>query len=139
MKVVIEQAHDSVVLASIHKHLSTQDKITMADCIRRSNTMWIGKVDGEVVCIWGVSLPSVLSDRAYLWLWTTEGVKDHPFVFIRKAQIVVADLLKEYSVIVGHCVVGAKNSIRWLKWLGAKFDAPDGNLIPFQIRKKENG
>jgi hypothetical protein len=108
----------------------------MADSLRISNTIWIGKVDGELACVWGVVLPTIMSDRAYLWLWTTEKIKEHPFVFVRRAQIVVAELLKEYSVVVGHTVVGARNSIRWLKWLGAKFGEPDGDLIPFQIGRK---
>jgi hypothetical protein len=136
MNVVIEQAPGSIALTAMHKSLSKKDRITMADSLRISNTIWIGKVDGELACVWGVVLPTIMSDRAYLWLWTTEKIKEHPFVFVRRAQIVVAELLKEYSVVVGHTVVGARNSIRWLKWLGAKFGEPDGDLIPFQIGRK---
>jgi hypothetical protein len=135
MNVVIEQVTDPMTIHNIQSGLSTMDRATMAACIKNSNEVWIGLVDGKVACTWGISLPTLLSDQAYLWLWTTDLVKEHPFVFIRRAQIVVERLSKEYNI-VGHCLVGATNSIRWLKWLDAKFGEPDGDLIPFQIRKK---
>jgi hypothetical protein len=46
-------------------------------------------------------------------------------------------MLRRYKVIVGNCIVGEDKSIRWLKWLGAKFGKPEGNKVPFVIRAKD--
>jgi hypothetical protein len=45
-------------------------------------------------------------------------------------------MLQRYPTIVGNCIVGEYKSIRWLKWLGAKFGRPEGNKVPFVIRAK---
>lgn len=143
MRVSIERIDDPAMIVAITRPLPNKDKQMMDDCYRTSAAIWIGLVDNAVACVWGVALPTILSNRAYLWLWTTEVVKDHPFVFIRRAQIVVQELLEEYEFITG--VVDAnnpssRNSIRWLKLIGAKFTrSPNNGMIPFEIRKAQHG
>ena len=104
--------------------------------VTMSTTMWAGSVDGKLLCLWGLVPPTLLSDQAYLWLHTTEEAKEHEFVLVRRSQIELAKMLKEFPRIIGHCNVGAEQSIRWLKWLGATFGQPDGRLVPFVIRKQ---
>lgn len=118
--------------------LSAHDREIMDHCIAFSSDVWTGYVDGEVACMWGVAPPSLLSTRAYLWLYVTDLVNDHQFVFVRHSQMVIKKLLEEYDLITGHFVIGGPDSKRWLKWLGATFGEPEGNLIPFQIRKKDD-
>ena len=43
--------------------------------------------------------------------------------------------LRQYPSVVGHAIIGSTKSIRWLKWLGAKFGAPQGTAIPFRITR----
>ena len=100
---------------------------------------WTGYVDGRLVCCWGLIAPSMLSNQAYLWMYTTDAVRDHQFLLVRHSQKVIEGALRDYEVIVGHCLVDAKDSIRWLKWLGATFGEPDGHAIPFAIRRRSNG
>jgi hypothetical protein len=102
-----------------------------------SQSIWYGEIAGEFIGMWGTIPPTLLSDHTYLWVYTNERVKDHTFVFIRHSQIAIAEILEEWMVVHGHAVVGADKSIRWLKWLGAEFDQPEGNLIPFVIRRKD--
>ena len=102
-----------------------------------SPTMWKGIVDDRLLCIWGVIPPTLLSDRAYLWLITTEAVKDHEFILVRRSQIEIKQILKRYKAIYGHCQVGADRSVRWLRWLGATFGEPEGRLVPFVIRSQD--
>ena len=90
--------------------------------------------DGKVAGFWGIVLPTLISDRAYLWLYTTPALDDHQFVFVRQSQIWIKETLKEFPLIVGHAFAARTKSIRWLKWLGAKFLQPEGRLIPFEIR-----
>jgi len=119
-----------------HVKLTVKESEIMRNCIAMSADVWTGYVDGEVACLWGVAAPSLLSETAYLWLYTTDLIKSHPFTLIRHSQVEIQKLLEVYKVITGHCVIGATSSVRWLKWLGATFGEPDGKLIPFQIRKK---
>lgn len=86
--------------------------------------------------MWGTIPPTLMSDHTYLWVHTNEKVKDHQFVFIRHSQIAIAEVLREWQVVHGHAVASAAKSIRWLKWLGAEFFEPEGNLIPFEIRRR---
>ncbi len=108
---------------------------TMDFCLMMSITMWAGYVDGKLACMWGVIPPSLMSDQAYLWLYTTDVIKEHQFLLVRHSQMVIEEILKSYSSVVGHATLGAEKSMRWLKWLGAEFGYPSGNLIPFRIRR----
>jgi hypothetical protein len=102
----------------------------------RSTDTFVGYSDGKPACIYGVVLPSLLSNSVYLWLLTTELVDQHKFLFIRHSQLVIEDLLKEHSQIRGDCQAGDLRAQRWLKWLGAEFLRPKNDKsIPFMISK----
>ena len=109
---------------------------TLHECMRISAYIFVGKADGQVACIWGLIPPTLLSDQAFLWLLHTDLVHEHQFTFVRQSQRVMETMLRRYKVIVGNCIVGEDKSIRWLKWLGAKFGDPQGNKVPFVIRAK---
>jgi hypothetical protein len=108
---------------------------TMDFCLLMSTTIWAGFIDDELACIWGVIPPTLMSTQAYLWLYTTDVIEEHQFVLVRHSQMVVEEILKEYPSIVGHATLGSGKSIRWLKWLGAKFGPPMGTGIPFRITR----
>ncbi len=86
--------------------------------------------------MWGLIPPTLMSNQAYLWLYTTDLVKEHQFLFVRYSQRMVEKLLEHYESIVGHVQVDAPRSRQWLKWLGAEFGNPKGSNIPFVIRKR---
>lgn len=109
---------------------------TLQDCLKASMAHWVGSVDGKPLCVWGLIAPTFLSQQAYLWLLTSEEIKEYQFIFIRHSQMMVEEMLKEWPIITGHCVVGESKSIRWIKWLGGTFGEPDGKKIPFQIVRK---
>jgi hypothetical protein len=108
---------------------------TMDFCLLMSTVIWAGFIDGGLACIWGVIPPTLMSNQAYLWLYTTDLVKEHQFLLVRHSQMVIKDILEEYPSIVGHAIIGSDKSIRWLKWLGAKFGEPQGTGIPFRITR----
>jgi hypothetical protein len=105
----------------------------------QTQDFWAGVIEGEVVCIYGIIPPTLASDNAYFWLYTTPALKGNEFLFIRHSQRAVEELLKLYPKIVGHATPGATRSIRWLRWLGAVFKETNDGLIPFSIRAKKNG
>ena len=115
--------------------LSGQDKAAMDFCHLMSVGTWAGLIDDKLAALWGLMPPTVLSNQAYLWLYTTEAMSGHEFILVRHSQIVVKEMLKEYPNIVGHAVINNHKAIRWLKWLGAKFEQPTGGGLPFRITK----
>ena len=108
----------------------------MTFCMRISAELWQGTVDGEIACVWGLIPPTLMSNQAYLWLYTNELVLEHQFLFVRYSQRMVEHMLDQYDTIVGHVRVGSDRSIRWLRWLGAVLGEPTGTKIPFTIRNK---
>lgn len=104
-------------------------------CLLMSTVIWAGFIDGRLACIWGIIPPSLMSYQAYLWLYTTDLIKEHQFTLVRHSQRVIEEILEEYPSIVGHAIIGSDKSIRWLKWLGAKFGPPQGTGIPFRITR----
>jgi hypothetical protein len=116
-------------------HFDEYSKKTMDFCLLMSTGMWAGFIDGELACIWGVIPPTLMSNQAYLWLYTTDVIKEHQFILIRHSQRVMEEILKEYSSVVGHAIIGSDKSIRWLKWLGAEFGPPQGIALPFRITR----
>lgn len=115
--------------------LSVEESATLDEYLIFSTKLCIGTIDGKFCCAWGLIPPSLLSDKAYLWLWSTDEVEAHKFIFIRRSQIVVKEMLEEYPIIVGYCEINNPRARRWLQWLGAKFGDPTDRFFPFEIRK----
>jgi hypothetical protein len=115
--------------------LTENDEKGMEFCYLMSVSIWVGLIDGELACIWGLVPPSFMSNQAYLWLYTTNLIKEHQFILVRHSQVVMEGILEEYPTIVGHATVGDKKAIRWLKWLGAEFGYPQGTGLPFRIKR----
>ena len=104
-----------------------------------SSIVWILRYNDEILCVYGIAATSLLADEAYMWLFTTEAMADHLFIFVRISRQVIANMLQHYPRLIGHCVVGNDKAIRWLKWLGAEFSKPQGSVVPYVIRIKSNG
>jgi hypothetical protein len=115
--------------------LDDTDLKTMDFCLLMSTVIWAGFIRGELACIWGVIPPTLMSNQAYLWLNTTDVLKGHEFIFVRHSQRVFEELLKEYPSIVGHVLIGADKTFRWLRWLGAEFGYPQGVVVPYRISR----
>ena len=113
----------------------SNDQKTMDFCMLMSSSIWAGFIDNVLACVWGVIPPTLLSHQAYLWLYTTDAIKGHEFLLVRHSQMVIQEILQQYPSIVGHAIIGSDKSIRWLKWLGAKFGEPQGTALPFRISR----
>lgn len=114
--------------------LSDIDKDALVQFLSHSDMVWAGMRDETICGFWGIIFPTLLSNRAYMWLHTTDALKGQEFVFVRHSQMFIKELLVEYPLIVGHCLAGEPKSQRWLEWLGAEFQYPEGKFVPFEIR-----
>jgi hypothetical protein len=104
--------------------------------VLRSVDVHYGLVDNEVACVWGLIPPTLLSDTAYLWLYTNALAEQHKFILVRRSQRYIEDILKVYPRIIGDCIVGNWPARRWLTWLGAEFGPASKGRWPFVIRAK---
>ena len=88
-----------------------------------------GLVDGEVVCIFGVThTGAVLGGPAYApWMLGSDTLAKHALPFLRLSREYALSLKRDYDLLRNH--VDARNAmaIRWLRWLG--FDILDP--VPF--------
>lgn len=115
--------------------METLQQETMHRTLGNSSHVWAGIDDTKLLATWGVIPPTLLSDRAYLWMFHTSHLREHVFVFVRHSQRVVQEALELYPILVGHAVIDNHRAIRWLRWLGAEFGDPiNGKVIPFEIR-----
>lgn len=138
MTVIEPISHDQMqdlISANVWGKITGSDSEKLQDVLSFTTSMWGGWVDGKLLCVYGVAAPTFFSDRAYFWVWVTDHVQDHEFIFVRRSQMVVKGLLEHYRTLFGHCERGADRSKRWLKWLGAEFAKAEGDMIPFEIRR----
>jgi hypothetical protein len=84
--------------------------------LRRSELIWAGYADGELVVVWGLVPLSLLSDRAYLWSHTTKSVQSCKKTFVKLSRLAVAQALEAYPILFGICA----GSTSWLRYLGAE-------------------
>ena len=143
MKVVVDEAQVEEVRDLIFSNATASfddvQKMVIGNCIQRSAPLWAGFVDGEFVCTWGLIPPTLMSDRAYLWLHVTPALEGNEFAFVRHSQVVIEEMLKDYPIIWGETLAENTRAIRWLRWLGAKFGEPNEvGVRSFTILRKRH-
>lgn len=102
-----------------------------------SQNKFVGLVEGQYACCWGLVPPSLMSDKAYLWLQTTPLAEENKFLFVRHSQRCIEVMLEEYGELVGFCRPDNAAAIRWIEWLGGDFVRPFGTRADFVIRRRE--
>lgn len=109
--------------------LPVDQQETMARSMHNSPDIWVGYNDDKVFAIMGVIPPTLLSDRAYVWFWTTQYFDGSRLACLRISRRCIADALLRYPILWGHCLPSAEKSIRWMKFLGARFVEPQGTAV----------
>ena len=93
----------------------------------------VGMYDSEPGCYIGLAPPTLLSEKAYIWLIVTEVGAAHPRLLARYSHGIIETALLKYSTLTGHCFT--ESAAKWLLWLGAEFVG----VHEFEIRRKTNG
>lgn len=126
-------------LISASKEISLKDnEVQILDRVLMSSTMvWAGLLpDGRLACTWGLVPRTMMSDFAYLWLYTSALVQGHEFLFVRHSQLAVEEMLRAYPGLYGLVELGNESAMRWIRWLGAEFGEATLDGVPFVIRRK---
>lgn len=128
-----------LILSAANARLTDREVKSLEHCLLFTAKVWVGMDKaGDFGCAWGLIPPTLFSDTAYLWLYHVDPVVEaNKFLFVRNSQRIVEKMLEEYPRITGYCRVNSETSIRWLRWLGASFNEPNGEVVPFVIRKKK--
>jgi hypothetical protein len=117
--------------------LPSMSQETMHRSMLNSSRVWMGMDGDKIIGLWGLISPTLMSDIAYLWLFTTKHLQGNTFIFIRHSQRAVQDMLKEFPIIVGHTAINNHSGQQWLRWLGAEFGEPINDIVvPFTIKAK---
>lgn len=124
------------LISRAQRHMSEFDLRKLELVLAISDRVYVGFIEGEYVCCWGLVPPSMMSNKAYLWLQTTPRVEEHKFLFVRHSQRCIEEMLKSYEEIVGFCLPENTSAIRWIKWLGGEFKQPAFGRVDFVIRRK---
>lgn len=138
-QVLIREATTEDALFALQKSIfadRADSNKTLVGYMTMSDRTYVGLVDGEIVCVWGVMRQTMLSDRGYLWLITTDVAEAHKFLIIRYSQRLIEVLLQRYTILCGECLVSDQRARKWMRLLGATFSQPEGKTIPFQIVRK---
>lgn len=136
-RVIATRPLDMIKAVGVDLHMSEPERTMLVRCLVASLYVWVGMYDEDIYCVWGVIPPTILSNRAYIWLHTEQTrVVGHQFVFIRHSQLAVKNMLEKFDVLYGTADKRNEKTVRWLKWLGAEFEYAPSTMLDFVIRRK---
>lgn len=97
--------------------LATVDD-ALIDGLIVSSECWVGLIDDEPACVFGVSPISIIGGIGSPWLLGTDTLALHALPFLRRNKRYLHRMLKIYPTLVNY--VDARNTvaIAWLEWLG---------------------
>ena len=97
----------------------------LVESYRKSDIAFVGLIDNEIACAWGVAKESILSDESTIWLLSTEMMKKAPVAVAKKTKKELEKLLQIYPKIGNYVDSEYRLCIRWLRWLGFTVDNPE--------------
>lgn len=127
MKVTIEPAMLSD-LADLS--FTPEEGHTMAQFFSDSEEVSAGRIDGQLICLWGMIPASLLSDKAYIWSYAFPAVTKYPKTFLKVAKIIITQYLKAYPTLICHCT----QKITFIKHIGGELVHDFGPYSTYIIR-----
>lgn len=79
---------------------------------------WTVEVDGQVVCMLGLTVPSLLADHAVPWMLGTPLVDRYRRGLVRAAPSYIARMLALYPTLLNAVDARNTKAIGWLKSVG---------------------
>lgn len=122
--------------------LNERDELALAACVSNASHTWVCCIDGRPVAAWGLVPPTILADRAYLWLYVTPQIDSHggmyKFLFVRRAVVIMETMKGLYPHIYGVTSASDKRAQRWIRWLGGEFSPSTvPGMLSFSIETKQ--
>ena len=60
-------------------------------------------------------------EMPYIWLLGSDSVAENWYTFAKASKKLLPHLIKDYPIVTNLVLKDYEASVRWLKWLGAKF------------------
>jgi hypothetical protein len=94
-------------------------------------------IDGKPVAFWGYGLEGFMSQVAYGWLLTMDGVDAERIRLARITRRVVAYILTKAPTLAVITHTEHHTACRWLEWLGFEpLAAPMNNGLQYMIKRR---
>lgn len=90
----------------------------LLDAINTADSSHVVIVDGQLVCMFGYHLKSLLTDTAYPWLIPTEHIKGKERTFAKYSKKWIDHLSGRFPNLVNAVYSENTKAIYWLKWIG---------------------
>lgn len=107
---------------------------SLRNAVKASHRARAWRVEGEVVCLFGVAPTSRLTGTGTVWLLGTPAVEAHQVAFLRASRPTLGEVIRGYRHLYNYVDARNTTAIRWLRWLGFTIHdpAPYGALgLPF--------
>lgn len=88
--------------------------------------------NGRPIAVFGISVENLLGDKATIWMLSTRDLKKIGKRFLKNSKSFVKYMLEYYPVLENYVHWENKESIKWLRWLGADIEEAE----PFGIEKE---
>ncbi len=92
---------------------------------RHSDEVYVGLVNSEIACVWGVAQESLLAENASIWLLSTPVMERAPVAIARRTRSELHKLLRRYRSLGNYVDSQYVRCVRWLRWLGFTLEAPE--------------
>lgn len=111
---------DAAEMAALGKTVAS----AMESGLKVSDWAMTGTLDGVPVCMFGVAPVSLLNGIGAPWMLAAEPLEAAQKTFLKLCRPVVSEMARCYPRLIN--VVDERNTtaIRWLRWLGFRFDMP---------------
>lgn len=96
----------------------------MQQSLARADASWVWEVDGQPILLWGITLRSVVTGGALVWIFSTNQIELHRRDFWQGSKTVLAVLLERYGAVEGYCDGRFLQSMQWLRKLGFALGEP---------------
>lgn len=113
--------------------------------LKYSDEVLVGLVNNQPVCMWGVAGDSFIGKVGIPWMVATKQLDDYAKIFIRRCRAGLLEITKNYDTLVNYVDARNVKTIRWLKYMGFKFETPAeaGGFFKlpfykFTMRRNEN-
>lgn len=80
--------------------------------------------NNEIICMLGVNPRNLLDNEAMIWMVVSTSFKKIGIPFLWKSKDFVNIFLQSYQRLYNYVDTRHSESLRWLKFIGAKIDAP---------------
>ncbi len=103
-----------------------QDPALVLEMSLNSSIMvWAGRIDGELLCIFGVGVLTVLSGIGVPWLLGSKSIDKYSKTFMRQTVPYMNKMKRLCPILINYVDARNRKSIVWLKRLGFTILEPE--------------